>query len=195
MCIGQSNFLDPTQYPSNKKNSARTLSRAGKRVGTNVSKKLLMEMQALIAFACYDSPSIAQGGDSMNDAEQAKTMTDLYFGGNDPETISHLDQFIYGLHRFKGMFTSSEEPNEFGQIVLTMPQKLHRHGGLNVFVGQKSITKELLSQKNFKNCDRIPGSTLLGKGKTVVKTCKKMMALVTASGSPYRDGSFPSGTN
>ena len=94
------------------------------------------------------------------------------------------------------MFTSSEEPNEFGQIVLTMPQKLHRqHGGLNVFVGQKSITKELLSQKNFTNSDRIPGSTLLGKGKTVVKTCKKIMALVTASGSPYRDGTFPSGTN
>ena len=66
------------------------------------------------------------------------------------------------------MFTNSEEPNEFGQIVLTMPQKLHRqHGGLNVFVGQKSITKELLSQKNFKNSDRIPGSTLLGKGKLV----------------------------
>lgn len=172
------------------------MSRAGKRVGTNVSKKLLMEMHALIAFACYDSPSIAQGGDSMNDAEQAKTMTDCYFAGNaDPETISYLDQFIHGLHRFKGVFTSSEEPNEFGQIVLTMPQKLHRHGGLNVFVGQKSITKELLSQKNFKNSDRIPGSTLLGKGKAVVKTCKKMMALVTASGSPYRDGSFPSGTN
>ncbi len=155
-----------------------------------------MEMQALIAFACYDSPSIAQGGDSMNDAKLSKTMTDLYFGGNDPETISYLDQFIYGLHRFKGMFTSSEEPNEFGQIVLTMPQKLHRqHGGLNVFVGQKSITKELLSQKNFTNSDRIPGSKLLGKGKTVVKTCKKIMALVTASGSPYCDGTLPSGTN
>ena len=83
----------------------------------------------------------------MNDAELSKTMTDLYFGGNDPETISYLDQFIYGLHRFKGMFTSSEEPNKFGHFVLTrsMPQKLHKqHGGLNFF-GQMSITKELLS--------------------------------------------------
>ena len=29
----------------------------------------------------------------------------------------------------------------------------------------------------------------------MVATCKKMMGLVTASGSPYRDGTFPSGTN
>ena len=28
-----------------------------------------------------------------------------------------------------------------------------------------------------------------------MKTCKKMTAIVTASGSPYCDGSFPSGTN
>ncbi len=29
---------------------------------TSVSKKLLMELQALIAFASYDSPSLAGGG-------------------------------------------------------------------------------------------------------------------------------------
>jgi hypothetical protein len=147
MCIGRSNFLDPTQYPSNKKNSARTMSRAGKRVGTNVLKKLLMEMQALIAFACYNSPSIAQGGESMKEIALAETMTTVNFSGDNLKIISYLDQFINGLHRFKGMFTSSEEPNKFGHFVLTrsMPQKLHKqHGGLNFF-GQMSITKELLS--------------------------------------------------
>ena len=70
------------------------------------------------------------------------------------------------------------EPDEFGRIVLTMPQKLHRHGGLNVFVGATSITEELLSQRNFTNNRRITGKTLLLKAKNVVKTCKKMMGLV-----------------
>ena len=160
-----------------------------------MTKKLMTEMQALIAFACYDSPTIAQGGDLMTENTIAETMAVLYFGGDDPEIISYLDQFINGLHRFTGLFTSSE-PDEFGQIVLTMPQKLHRHGGLNIFVGPASITKELLSKKNFTNKkEKIAGRTLLRKAKNVVATCKKVMGLVTALGSPYRDGTFPSGTN
>ena len=132
-----------------------------------MTKKLMTEMQALIAFACYDSPTIAQGGDSMTENTIAETMAVLYFGGDDPEILSYLDQFINGLHRFTGLFTSSE-PDEFGQIVLTMPQKLHRHGGLNIFVGPASITKELLSKKNLTNKkEKIAGCSLLhsqGKG-------------------------------
>lgn len=173
------------------------MSRAGKQVGTNITKKLMTEMQALIAFACYDSPTIAQGGDLMTESTMAEMMTALYFGGDDPEIISYLDQFINGgLHRFTGLFTNSE-PDEFGQIVLTMPPKLYRHGGLNIFVGPMSITKELLSKKHFTNNERIAGRTLLQKAKDVVATCKKMMmGLATALGSPYyRDGTFPSGTN
>jgi hypothetical protein len=170
------------------------MSRASKQLGTNVTKKLLVEIQGLIAFACYDSPAVVQGGDSMTDTAQAEILAALYFGGDDPEIISYLDQFINGLHRFTGLFTSSE-PDKLGQIVLTMPQKLHRHGGLNIFVGPTSITKELLSKKNFANNEKITGRTLHKKAKEVIATCKKMMSLVTASGCPYRDGTFPSGTN
>jgi hypothetical protein len=140
------------------------MSRASKQLGTNVTKKLMSEMQALIAFACYDSPAIAQGGDSMTQHSMAESMTALYFGGDDPEIISYLDQFINGLHRFTGLFTSSE-PDEFGQIILTIPQKLHRHVGVNIFVGPTSITKELLSKKNFANNEKIAGRTLLKEGK------------------------------
>ena len=149
-------------HPSNNQNSARAMSRASKQLGTNVTKKLMTEMQALIAFACYDSPAtIAQGGDSMTENSMAENMAALYFGGDDPEIISYLDQFINGLHRFTGLFTSSE-PDEFGQIILSMPQKLHRrHGGLNIFVGPTSITKELLSKKNFANNEKITGRTML----------------------------------
>jgi hypothetical protein len=171
------------------------MSRASKQNGTNVTKKLLVEIQGIIAFACYDSPTIAQGGDSMTDTAQYEILTAMYFGGDDPEIISYVDQFINGLHRFAGLFTSSESPDELGQIVLTMPQKLHRHLGLNIFVGPTSITKELLFRRNFANDERITGRTLHKKAKEVVATCKKMMALVTGPGSPYRDGTFPSGTN
>ena len=80
--------------------------RASKQLGTNVTKKLMTEMQALIAFVCYDSPAVAQGGDSMTENLMAESMTALYFGGVDPEVISYLDQFIIGLHRFTGLFTS-----------------------------------------------------------------------------------------
>jgi hypothetical protein len=39
------------------------------------------------------------------------------------------------------------------------------------------------------------GRTLLKKAKDVVATCKKMMGPVPATGSPYFDGTFQSGTN
>ena len=127
------------------------MSRASKQLGTNVTKKLMTEMQALIAFLCYDSPAIAH---SMTENLMADSMTDLYFGGDDPEAIRYLDHFINGLHRFTGLFTSSE-PDKFGQTVQSMPQKLHRHGGLNIFVGPTSITKELISKMNLANSKKI----------------------------------------
>jgi hypothetical protein len=170
------------------------MSRASKQIGTNVTKKLLVEIQALVAFACYDSPAIATGGDSMTEGAQTELIKEMYFGGGDPENISFVDQFIHGLNRFTGLFTSSE-PDDSGKIVLTMPHKLHRHAGLNIFVGPTSITKELLLKKSFTGNDVIHPRTLFRKAKEVIATCKKMMGLVTASGSPYRDGTFPSGTN
>jgi hypothetical protein len=96
------------------------MSRASKQIGTNVTKVLLVEMQTTIALACYNSHEIVQGGDLMTEAEQAKIMLG-HFGSNvdNPESISNLDQFISGLGRFAGLFTSSE-PDKSGQIVLTI---------------------------------------------------------------------------
>jgi hypothetical protein len=47
--------------------------------GTNVSKMLLMEFQALIAFDCYDSPSIAGGGIAMTESTMEKLIMKLCF--------------------------------------------------------------------------------------------------------------------
>ena len=156
-----------------------------------------MEIQYLLAFRCYDSPSIIQRGESMNESHLWSTMYDLYYGAkdDDPETLCYLDQCINGLHQFQGLFVNAKDPDEYGRIVLTMQQKLHRIGGAHIFDGPGSITREIVSQTNFTNTARISGASLLAKAKAVVKTCKKMTAIVTASGSPYRDGSFPSGTN
>ena len=78
------------------------MSRASKRIGTNVTKALLDEIQTTIALACYYSTEIVQGGDSMTEMEQAKIIIDN-FGGNDddPESISYLDQFVNGALRAK----------------------------------------------------------------------------------------------
>ena len=97
----------------------------------------------------------------MTEADQTKILL-AQFGGdvNDSKIMSQLDQFINGLGTFAGLFSSSE-PNETGQIALSIPEKLHRHRGLNIFVGANSITKELLLQNDLTNSTPISGRTLL----------------------------------
>jgi hypothetical protein len=120
-----------------------------------------MEIQYLVAYVCYNSPTVVQRGESLNESEFAKALCDQFYGAkdDDPETICYLEQFINGLHKFKGLFVSSEDPDEHGRIILTtMPQKLHRYGGVHLFVGPGSVTKEIMSQTNFTNATRISGA-------------------------------------
>ena len=88
----------------------------------------------------------------MNEAKLAKEMSALFYGGgggdDEGDTVTFLDQFINGIYKFNGVFTTSEDPDEEGRIILTMPQKLHRYNGVRIFVGPGSITKELVSLAN-----------------------------------------------
>jgi hypothetical protein len=167
--------------------------------GTNVSKKLMMEFQALIAFASFDSPSINCGGHSMTEATMEKLITKLCFGDvTDENTISYVDQFLHGLNRFKGLFTNSSPTGDTapGEIPLSIPPLLHRQGGVHIFVGEGSIEKGLLCSKSLANQTPITGRTLLRLAKEVLCNCKKMQALVTRRDSPYKDMNYiPSGTN
>jgi hypothetical protein len=107
------------------------------RIGAYVTKARLVETQTTIALESYDSPEIVQEGDSMIETEQARIIIDNFGGNNDnPESISYLDQFVNGLGRFAGLFTSSEPDKSGGQIFLTMPQKLHRQKGLQFLLAQ-----------------------------------------------------------
>ena len=174
-----------------------------------MSKKLLMELQSVIAFACYDSPSITGAGVSMTEAAMEQLMTKLCFGnGNDEETICYVDQFLYGLNRFQGLFVSSALPSSAAvdktvgtsttgaDLELSIPPMLHRQGKMHIFVGKGSIEKALLCRKAPANETPISGRTLLRLAKEVLCNCKKLQAIVTANNSPYKDGdSGPSGTN
>ena len=170
---------------------------------TNVSKKLLMELQALIAFASYDSPSLAGGGNSFTEAAMEKLMTTLCFGDGDvgdSEAMCYVDQFLAGLNRFKGLFTASPASEDAQQhesaLILSIPVLLHGQSGVHIYVGSGSIEKELLCSKSLVNPTQISGRTMLRLAKDVVSNCKKMQALVTRSDSPYKDINYtPSGTN
>ncbi len=71
--------------------------------GTNVSKKLFMEFQDLIAFfACYDLPLIAGGGVALTEPIMEKLMMKLCIGDNDGNNVvCYADQFLLGLDKFK----------------------------------------------------------------------------------------------
>ena len=175
----------------------------------NVTQKLLTELQALIAYASYDSPSLSCGGSSMTDEAQEILMSKLCFGSpdDDPDKICLVDQLLHGLNMFSGLFTvSSDEAQPSGadttstitsEMLLTLSPTLHQLGPeVNVFVGEGSIEKSLLCGKTLRNsASFVTGRTMLRHAKDVLCNCKKMTAIVTASNSPYKNGNFPSGTN
>ena len=184
----------------------RKSSKNRKKRSTNMSGALLKELQALIAFACYDSPSLIRRGASLPDTAIENVMASIYYGnaknGADPDLISYDDQLMLGLNKFKGLYTQSLQtgPNaSSGEVLLSIPEYLHRHKKLFVFVGDGSIEKGILSQKSLLAAEttgeKISGRTLHRIAKAVLCNCKKMMAIVKSKGSPYKDGKFPSGTN
>jgi len=131
-------------------------------------------------------------------------MSSIYYGDDkngalDPDMITYVDQFMLGINKFKGLYTRSLQAGSngaSGEVLLSIPEFLHRHKNFLVFVGSGSIEKAILSQKSVAlSSEKVSGRTLVRMSKTVVCNCKKMMAIVKAKGSPYRDGKLPSGTN
>ena len=134
-----------------------------KKWDTNVNKKLLMECQAVIAYACYDSSDVSRGGVSMTEASMEKIMMKLCFGDEtdtDAEIVCYADQFLLGLNKFQGLYTASalapgsvfgsggSGGTNAGGMLLSMLPSLHRQpGNINIFVGEGSIVKALLSRK------------------------------------------------
>ena len=113
-----------------------------KKWDTNVNKKLLMECQATIGYACYDGPSITRGGASMTEASMENIMMKHCFGDEspdaDPDIVCYVDRFLLGLNKFQGLYTvsalqtSTATPGPmFGDssMLLTMLPTIHcQHG-------------------------------------------------------------------
>ena len=119
-----------------------------RKAACNVTRKLLTEFQAVIAFACYDSPSICTGGVSMTEDSQEQLLAKLCLGdndGDDPNLLSYVDQFLGGLNKFQGLFTEDVNVTASnGETILTMLPSLHRQSSIHIYVGKGSIDKSLL---------------------------------------------------
>jgi hypothetical protein len=75
---------------------------------TNMSCGLLKELHArIIAFACYDSPSLIKLGASLSEGAIENVMTSIFYGndknGADSDLITYVNQFMLRLNKFKGL--------------------------------------------------------------------------------------------
>ena len=126
------------------------------------SKRLQTEMQATIAFACYDNDEVLKDGKGMNKKAQQKKMVDLYMPAVPPDKVRmcYVDQFLKGANQFSGLFQCNS--GEDTKKPLTIPFELHREDGKQIYVGKDGggITRSLLTRKNLSNTQDISGETL-----------------------------------
>ena len=82
--------------------------------GDKISKRLQIELQSLIAWACFDSDEFLQGGKLMSQPIQYKKLEKLYFPPNNPKDnrISFVDMSIQGLNVFEGLNGIEEDVDE-----------------------------------------------------------------------------------
>jgi hypothetical protein len=119
-------------------------------------------------------------GTSLSEAAIENVVAFIFCGddkiGADPDLITYVNQFMLSLNKFKGLFTQSLQAglNASGDILLSIPDYLHCHKKLLVYVGDGSIEKGILSQKSVNGTtEKISGQTLLRIAKTVVCNCNK----------------------
>ena len=84
-------------------------------------------IESLMAKYCYGDP------------EQSK----------DSEILTYVDQFLHGLNKLSGLYETGASRELDQQDVLTMLPALHCQNGLNIYVGEGSIDKELLCRKSL----------------------------------------------
>ena len=154
------------------------------------------EMQATIAFACYDNDEVLKDGKGMNKKSQVAKILELYMPSvpKDEYRMCYVDQFLSGLNQFKCLFQCNSD-NE-NKNKLTIPEELHRELGKKIYVGKDGIGRSLLTSKNLSNPQDISGETLYRHAKEVEANCKKALAVCMRSDSPWKgfDGHYPSGT-
>ena len=157
-----------------------------------VTKKLQTELQSLIAYGCYDSPSVLKAGDSAKKSDVMKKIHDLYMPSmGKGDHFSHVEMFLEGKGKYKYLFEKSDDDT------VIIPEIMHCIKGKTISVNEECIDKSLLTRKNLSNFVDVTSKSLYRHAKEVEANCKKALAICTSESSPYRnfDGNFPSGTN
>ena len=169
-----------------------------KKPNNDVTKKLQTELQALMAYGCYDSPSVLQAGDSAKKSGVSREILRLYMpSGQDGDHLSHVDKLLEGKDKYRYLFEVVESVSNPNNPQLVIPEVMHCMAGKEILVGKGCIDRSLLTRKNLSNFADVSEKTLFRHAKEVEANCKKALACCLAEGSPYRNfkGSFDSGTN
>ena len=198
----------PTSIAMPKRKKRKTAGGAKGGAKSLVTKRLQTELQSLIAYACYDSKEVLQGGESGTKTMIINRLYEAYMPSNlaNDDRISFVEMFLEGSNKFKYLFESFEDSDsEIGRdphtdrpsSQLVLPESLHCINGAEIVVGRGCITKSLITRKNLSNMVDIKADTLFRSAKVVEANCKKALAICVAKDSPYRDfdGIWPSGTN
>ncbi|KAI2493859.1 hypothetical protein MHU86_14752 [Fragilaria crotonensis] len=130
-------------------------------------------------------------------------MAKLCFGdkNGNSDGMCYEDQFLVGglTNKFQGLLTDDVHSRTSMEELscLIMIPSLHGQSSINIYAGKGLIEKGLLARKSLLNASTASyyqWEDLAVIGKEVLCNCKKMIALVMAHHSPYKDGSsFPSG--
>ena len=166
----------------------------------HVTKKLQCELQATIAFACFDSDEVLRAGKSANNKMLMQIMSKLYFPSpnKDDNRISYTHLFLTGAQRFKALFEfAKKEDDPVHNNYLVLPDQLHCQNNCVFAVDNSCISMSLLTRKNLTKPTDISGGTMLSHAKKDAANCTQALKFCLEEDSPYKnfDGTFPSGTN
>ena len=180
-----------------------------------ITKRLQTELQATIAFACYDSSLGLQSGDSTKQATLQRQIFDSYMPVNssdkEDDRMSQMELFLEGEGKFKYLFeiekencsssdsasSTSNQPSLRPKQHLILPESLHCLTNKRVSVSEGCIDTALLTRKNLTNFVDISPLTLFRHAKDVEANFKKAYAICVRQDSPYKNykGDYPSGHN
>ena len=117
----------------------------------HVTKKLQCELQATIAFACYDSDEVLRSGKSVNNKMLIENLSKLYFPSRNKNDnrVSYTQLFLKGQQRFKALFEFSKKANDpLYKKYLVLPEQIHCESNQIFVIDKKCINLSLLTRKN-----------------------------------------------
>ena len=147
--------------PDQPSTSSQCSSKRHKPNNKNVSKKLQTELQALIAYGCYDSDQVLKAGDSTTKKDIIQQIRDLFMPKIDNEdSLSHVESFLEGKGKYCHLFDRLNNDGDSSDVVLTIPENMHCMVGKTVTLGAGGVDKSLLTRKNLLNYVDISADSL-----------------------------------